>query len=75
MGKIRALAFALAHRFTDGVRDALAQRGVPWHIVRLGARAEYGFSAQPPRNGGEAAAIHDGELEEYMHLQTVRVAR
>jgi glutamate-1-semialdehyde 2,1-aminomutase len=59
---------ALAHRFTEGVGRALEERRVPWHIVRLGARAEYGFSAQPPRNGGEAAAIHDGQLEEYMHL-------
>ena len=33
----------------------------------LGARAEYCFGPAP-RNGGEASALIDGELEEFMHL-------
>ena len=59
---------ALAGRFSGGVRAALESRDVPWHVVQLGARAEYAFSAEVPRNGGEAAASHDGELEEFLHL-------
>lgn len=29
---------------------------------------EYRFMPNPPRNGGQAAAAHDEELEQYMHL-------
>ena len=38
----------LAERFTAGVQDALAAHGLPWHIVQLGARAEYRFRADAP---------------------------
>jgi glutamate-1-semialdehyde 2,1-aminomutase len=58
----------LAERFTAGVQEVLDSRRVPWNIVQIGARAEYRFCPTPPRNGGEAAAAHDGELDAYMHV-------
>jgi glutamate-1-semialdehyde 2,1-aminomutase len=58
----------LATRFADGVRGALDLHGAEWHVVQLGCRAEYRFSPEPPRNGAEAAAIGDTELERYLHL-------
>jgi glutamate-1-semialdehyde 2,1-aminomutase len=58
----------LSQRLAEGVERTLADRGVPWHIVRLGARAEYRFTAQPPRTGGEAEAAGDGDLDDYMHV-------
>jgi glutamate-1-semialdehyde 2,1-aminomutase len=58
----------LAQRFTDGVAAAITAAGLPWHVTRLGCRAEYLFHPQPPRNGGEAAAAADFELERFMHL-------
>jgi len=58
----------LAQRFTDGVAAAIATASLPWHVTRLGCRAEYLFHPQPPRNGGEAAAAADFELERFMHL-------
>ncbi|MDX6553273.1 MAG: glutamate-semialdehyde -aminomutase [Gaiellales bacterium] len=58
----------LAERFTAGVQDVLDTRRMPWNIVRLGARAECRFSPRPPRNGGESAAAHDGDLDAYMHV-------
>jgi glutamate-1-semialdehyde 2,1-aminomutase len=58
----------LAERFTAGVQDVLDSRRMPWNVVRLGARAEYRFSPRPPRNGGESAAAHDGDLDAYMHV-------
>jgi glutamate-1-semialdehyde 2,1-aminomutase len=58
----------LAKRFTDGVAAAIAAAGLPWHVTRLGCRAEYLFHPHPPRNGGEAAAAADFELERFMHL-------
>jgi glutamate-1-semialdehyde 2,1-aminomutase len=58
----------LAGRFTDGVQQAIARHGLPWHVVQLGARAEYGFLPEPPPNGGAAAAGADPDLEDYLHL-------
>jgi glutamate-1-semialdehyde 2,1-aminomutase len=59
---------ALRERFVAGVEDALLRHSVPWTIVSLGARAEYRFSAAPPRTGAESAAAADRDLEEYLHL-------
>ncbi len=59
---------ALAERFAQGVEDAIGEFGLPWHVTRLGCRAEYWFCPEPPENGGQAAAAIDGELERYMHL-------
>lgn len=50
------------------MKDALASRELPWHVVRLGARAEYRFCPSPPRTGGEAAAASDASLDTYIHL-------
>ena len=58
----------LGQRFTDGVESVIGQTGIPWTISRLGCRAEYLFRPTQPRNGGEAAASADFELERYMHL-------
>jgi glutamate-1-semialdehyde 2,1-aminomutase len=63
-----ARMIALAARFTAGVSSVIAARGLPWHVTQLGGRAEYMFSATPPRNGAEAFASRDGQLEDYMHL-------
>jgi glutamate-1-semialdehyde 2,1-aminomutase len=59
---------ALRARFADGVEAALAEHGVPWSIISLGARCEYRFSPEPPRTGAESAAAEDRELEEFLHL-------
>ena len=59
---------ALGERLERGIADGIEAAGLPWHVVRLGARAEYRFSPRPPRNGGEAARCGDDEIEEFMHL-------
>ena len=58
----------LALRFAKGVADAIAAARLPWHVTRLGCRAEYLFGPHPPRNGREAAAAADFDLERFMHL-------
>jgi glutamate-1-semialdehyde 2,1-aminomutase len=58
----------LAEKFADGVSKAIAEAALPWYVARLGCRAEYLFHPHPPRNGGEAAAAMDFELERFMHL-------
>jgi glutamate-1-semialdehyde 2,1-aminomutase len=58
----------LAKHFNDGVVEHIRSNGLPWTVIRLGARAEYTFAAKPPRNGGESAAAADFELERFLHL-------
>ncbi len=62
---------ALAERFAAGVDDAVAEAGAPWHVTRLGCRAEYLFCPDRPRNGSEAHAAGDVQLERYMHLHAL----
>jgi glutamate-1-semialdehyde 2,1-aminomutase len=58
----------LGERLADGIAGAIAAAGLPWHVSRLGARAEYRFMPRPPRNGGESASAGDEELERFLHL-------
>jgi glutamate-1-semialdehyde 2,1-aminomutase len=58
----------LAERWTEGVESGIAESGLPWHVTRLGCRAEYLFGPERPRNGAEAHAAGDFALERYMHL-------
>jgi glutamate-1-semialdehyde 2,1-aminomutase len=65
-----AVAIPLAERFTEGVSSVIEQHGLPWTVQRLGCRAEYWF-CPPPRNGADAAAATDEELEAFLHLWTL----
>ena len=61
-------AIALQERFTEGVEAVISEFELPWIVKRLGNRSEYWFRPTPPRNGGEAFAAIDHELDRYMHL-------
>ncbi len=61
----------LADRYEQGVLDVIKEFDLPWIVKRLGFRVEYWFRATPPRNGGEANAAVDSELDRYMHLWTL----
>ena len=63
-----ARMLSLGERLADGIAGAILAAGLPWHVTRLGARAEYRFTPQPPRNGGESATAGDEELERFLHL-------
>jgi glutamate-1-semialdehyde 2,1-aminomutase len=58
----------LAEQWTAGVAKAIAEAELPWHVTRLGCRAEYMFAAKAPKNGSEAHDAMDFELERFMHL-------
>jgi len=58
----------LGERFEDGVRSVIDSRALPWHVTRLGCRVEYLFRPDPARNGTEAAAGQDPELDGLIHL-------
>ncbi len=59
----------LGTRWADGVERVIDKYKLPWSVNRLGARAEYMFSASSPKNGREAADAGDFELEQYIHLR------
>ena len=58
----------LADRWADGVQGVIDEFALPWVVKRLGCRAEYWPGRVPPRNGGEAAAAEDEQLDAYLHL-------
>jgi glutamate-1-semialdehyde 2,1-aminomutase len=63
-----ARMIALGERFEAGVASVIAEHGLPWHVTRLGCRAEYLFRPERPRNGSEAAAGVDHLLDRLIHL-------
>jgi len=60
-----------ANRWADGAEEVFTRRGVGWSVTRLGARAEYHFTPEAPRIGGEAAAAVHHEMERYLHLHAL----
>jgi glutamate-1-semialdehyde 2,1-aminomutase len=58
----------LAERWTAGVQAAIHEYRVPWHVTRLGCRAEYHFLPEPPRDGAAQWAASDPDLERFLHL-------
>jgi glutamate-1-semialdehyde 2,1-aminomutase len=61
----------LATRFAEGVRGVIGKAGLPWHVVQLGNRVEYQFRATPPRNGAEAEAAMNYDLDAFLHLHAM----
>lgn len=57
----------MAERWTAGVARAIADIQLPWHVTRLGCRAEYMFGPEP-KTGTQAHDAMDFELERFMHL-------
>ncbi len=62
-----AVAVPLAERWAAGVAAVIDEFALPWTVQRLGCRAEYWF-CPPPRNGAEAAAAVDHDLDAFFHL-------
>jgi len=58
----------LAGRWADGVQGVIDEYELPWVVKRLGCRGEYWPRPVAPRNGGEAAAAEDEQLDSYLHL-------
>ena len=46
-------------------------RDKPWNVTQLGSRSEYRFQTEPARNGTEAHAAWDPDLERYLHLHAL----
>ena len=59
---------ALAQTLADGLRGVIASHKLAWCVTQVGARVEFQFAPVPPRNGGEAGAMLDTDLERIVHL-------
>lgn len=59
---------ARAERLAQGLRALIQRYRLPWCVTQVGARTEFQFCAQAPRNGTEAAAAMNTELEHALHL-------
>ena len=58
----------LAARLAQGLQEVVARYGLPWHVVRVGARVEFVCAPGPLRNGTEAEAAHAHALEQAIHI-------
>ena len=58
---------ALARRLEKGIADVIIKYGVPWHVVRVGARVEFMCVPERPRNGGEAAQMIHQPIDVAVH--------
>lgn len=57
-----------ADALANGLKALLQKHGQPWCVTQVGARVEFQFCATPPRNGTQAQAAMDPELEHLLHL-------
>lgn len=55
----------------DGLRELLRKHALPWSVSELGARSEFQFRAQPPRNGAAAEAAFHDDLQQALHLHLI----
>ena len=55
-------------KLSAGLRDIIDRYDLPWSVTQLGARSEFQFCTTSPKNGSEAEAAMDAELEQAIHL-------
>lgn len=59
---------ALAERLVAGIGKVISRHALPWHVAHVGARVEFVCAPDAPRNGTQARAAMDHELESAVHL-------
>jgi glutamate-1-semialdehyde 2,1-aminomutase len=57
-----------AARLVARLEQEITAAGLDWHVTQVGARVEFLTCPTPPRNGGEAKAVMNPELEAAIHL-------
>jgi glutamate-1-semialdehyde 2,1-aminomutase len=58
----------LCGQLAEGLRVCIARHQLPWCVTQVGARCEFQFGSTPPKNGTQAEAMFDPELEHLIHL-------
>ena len=59
---------SLSMKIAAGLEAVIAKHALPWCVTQIGARCEYQFCAQRPRNGAQARAAMQDQLEGALHL-------
>jgi glutamate-1-semialdehyde 2,1-aminomutase len=57
-----------AEYLAQGLRQLITTEQMLWCITQIGVRVEFQFCPTPPRNGREAEAAFDDDLEQAIHL-------
>ncbi len=65
---VYARALPLAEDLETGIAALIKHHGLPWHVVRVGLRAEIVNSPRPPKNGTEAKLFAHSDVEHALHL-------
>lgn len=55
-------------QLAQGMSELILIRALPWSVTQLGARSEFQFCPQSPRNGSQAEEAMDDALERAVHL-------
>jgi glutamate-1-semialdehyde 2,1-aminomutase len=63
-----AKMLASAENLEQALAKVFAARHLPWHVSRVGARLEFGFTATAPRNGTQSESAMQPVLEQAIHL-------
>lgn len=65
-----AYAHMISHAqvLAQGLLALIEHHRLPWCVTQVGARIEFQLGPTPPRNGTQAAALLDAELEHLVHL-------
>jgi glutamate-1-semialdehyde 2,1-aminomutase len=58
----------LAETFEKDVQTIMQKYSLPWHVTRVGCRVEYLFRPNAAKNGSEAMAGQDADLDMFIHL-------
>ena len=61
----------LGAKMLEGMQAVIDRHDLPWVVEGLGARAEFRFCADMPKNGTESHDAHDDDVEEWLHLVTL----
>ena len=62
---------SLAARLAEGFRRIIHKYGLAWSVTELGARSEFQFCPQPPRDGAAAEAAFHDSLQMALHLYLI----
>lgn len=66
--EVYARALPLAESLEDGIGELIRHHDLPWHVVRVGLRAEIVSASEHPRNGTQALLFAHSEAEHALHL-------
>ncbi len=58
----------VATSYAAGVQAIIDDARLPWSVSQLGARVEYRFSADVPRNGTQSHMAFDADLDDFLHI-------